>query len=157
MLSRIDSRFGDIGSIPAGELYDRVVSIACLEHLTNLPYVIAKCGLMLGPRGLFQAGIPMEGGFLWGLGWRMSTGLSFRLRHGLDYGEIMRHEHVSDANEIVSVVQYMFSRVTLKMFPLPVRHLSLYGYIEAQRPLLNRCKEILSQAAINKTGESGDD
>ena len=152
MLARIGSQYGDTDSIPAGESYDRIVSVACLEHLTDLPFVVARCGLMLGARGLFQAGIPMEGGFLWGLGWRISTGLSFRLRHGLDYGEIMRHEHVSDASEIVSVVQHLFSRVTLKMFPLPVRHLSLYCYLEAQTPLLDRCSAILSQAATGRTG-----
>ena len=55
--------------------------------------------LRLEADGVFQAGIPSEGGFLWGIAWRLSTGISYYLRTGLGYGVVMRHEHIDSAFE----------------------------------------------------------
>ena len=50
-----------------------------------------------------QACIPSEGGAFWWLSWRLSTGMSYYIRTGLDYGVAMRHEHVNTAPEIVAI------------------------------------------------------
>lgn len=144
MLAKVSTVYDDITAIPTEKKYDRIVSVATLEHLTDLPKSLARAGLLLNERGVFQAGIPSEGGFLWGTTWRTTVGINFRLRTGLDYGELMRHEHVNDAREIIGLVNYFFADVRVKWFPLPHRHLSLYGYIEARTPNITRCREILS-------------
>lgn len=89
---------------------------------------------MLKEYGVFQAGIPSEGGLLWGLSWRISTGLVFRLKTGLDWSEYMRHEHVSSAKEILQLIKFVFREVKISRFPLPFNHLSWYVYVEARFP-----------------------
>ena len=45
------------------DIYDGIFSIAALEHVTNLPQVLAKMGLLLTPGGVCVNAIPSEGGF----------------------------------------------------------------------------------------------
>ena len=140
---RIGSFYADITAVPPERRYDRVISVAVLEHLTDLPTAVAVAGLHLGDGGRFAAGIPSEGGFLWGLGWRCTTGLAYWLRTSRSYGVLMRHEHVSRADEIIRVIHVFFGNVTLRRFPLPLHHFSLYCYIDAQYPDRCRCQEFL--------------
>ncbi len=64
--------YDSVADIPADRRYARVISIAVLEHMENLPADIANAALLLDERGVFQAGIPSEGGFLWGAPHRRS-------------------------------------------------------------------------------------
>ena len=107
---------------------------------------MALAALKLKSGGVMQAGIPSQGGFLWWLGWRCTTGISYWLRTRLDYGQIMRHEHVNTAPEILAVVGHIFSDVRVRRFPLPFHMLSLYAYLEAREPDLARCAAILAAA-----------
>jgi SAM-dependent methyltransferase len=130
LLGCITNSYRSVFDIPAGVLYDRVFSIAVLEHLTDLPAVLARCVRMLAPGGIFQAGIPTEGGLLWGLGWRCVTGPAYRLRTGLDYSCLMRHEHVNRADEVSALVRHFFGGVKVTRYPAPLYHLSFYSYLE---------------------------
>jgi hypothetical protein len=80
-----------------------------------------------------RSAIPSEGGFLWTLGWRCTTGLEFRLRHGLDYGLMMAHEHVNDARDIETLLRGLFEEVQVKSFGVGLQ-LSLYRFLAARRP-----------------------
>lgn len=142
-LKRVREIFADIGAIPLNRRYDRIISIATLEHLEDLPRCLALSGILLSPAGIFQAGIPSEGGMLWGLSWRLSTGLAFRIRTGLRYKDLMRHEHINSAPEIIDLIRYFFQRVEVERFPLPLHHLSLYTYLVASLPNLERCRRFL--------------
>jgi hypothetical protein len=146
-LARVRSAYDSIHEIPSENRYRRIVSIAVLEHLTDLPRELARSALLLDDGGVFQAGIPSEGGFLWWLGWRFSTGLAYFLRTGLDYGKVMRHEHVNNAREILAMVSHLFEEVTVSRFPAPLSHLSFYTYLEARRPRLDLARELLGSAA----------
>jgi len=137
---RVRAIFRDIAEIPEPAAYDQVVSVAVLEHLTDLPGIMARAALLLRPGGVLRAGFPSEGGFLWGLGWRCTTGLAYRLRRGLDYGVIMRHEHVNSAPEILQLLHYFFAEVELARFPLPWHHLSFYTVASASSPHLDCCR-----------------
>lgn len=77
---------------------------------------------------------------MWALSWRLGRDLPMRLRAGLDYGELMRHEHVSTANEILAVVRAFFRNVSVGWWPLPHLQASLYGYVEANNPDLDFCR-----------------
>jgi hypothetical protein len=145
LLPRIRNIYHDVSEIPSDQKYDRITSIAALEHIEDLPRLTAMSGLILKPDGTFCAGIPSEGGFLWGFAWRTSVGLSFRLRTGMNYGELMRHEHVSGAKDIIAVVRHFFDNVYVSRFPFPLHHFSLYGYIEAGSPNVERCRDYLSR------------
>jgi hypothetical protein len=144
-LNKIRTCYGTVQDIPHEILYSRIFSIAVLEHLTNLPADIAKSALHLDHDGLFQCGIPSEGGFLWWLGWRLSTGIGYYLRTGLDYGIVMRHEHVNNAQEIIAIVRHFFEDVTISRFPTPCSHLSLYSYLEARGPYHARAQAFLDR------------
>lgn len=131
--------YKSVAEIPEQLRYDRIFSIAVLEHLTDLPRVVAMAALRLRAGGRFQAGIPSEGGLFWGLAWRISTGVSFRLRTGLPYKDLMRHEHVNRAAEILAICSWFFEEIKIKRFPTPFHHLSFYCVVEGRRPRSARC------------------
>ena len=137
---RVRRVYSSLEEIPQSASYDCIFSVAVLEHLTDLPFILARSGLLLRQGGTFRAGFPSEGGLLWGLAWRLTTGLEYRLRRGLRYGAIMRHEHLNTASEILTLLDYFYQRVEISRFPLPVEHLSFYTTATASAPRLNRCK-----------------
>jgi SAM-dependent methyltransferase len=133
---RIRDVYGDAGEVPADRRYDRITSVAALEHICDLPLVLARAARRLAPGGELRSAIPSEGGLLWTLGWRLTTGLEFRMRHGLDYGLLMAHEHVNDARDIETLIQALFDEVEIRSFGVG-RQLSLYRFIAARRPRLD--------------------
>jgi SAM-dependent methyltransferase len=136
LLGAVRAAYADIAEVPPARTYDRITSVASLEHICDLPLVLSRAARRLAPGGSLRAAIPSEGGFLWGLGWRATTGLEFRLRHGLDYGRLMAHEHVNDAREIETLVRALFEEVEVKSFGLG-RQLSLYRFLAARGPRLD--------------------
>jgi hypothetical protein len=118
--------------------------VAVLEHLDDLPMIVARAALLLRDDGVFQAGIPSEGGFLWTLAWRTTTGVAYWLRNRLDYGVLMHHEHLNTAAEIEAVVGHFFGKVEVARFPLPLRQLSFYSYLEARQPNADRARAYLA-------------
>jgi hypothetical protein len=147
MRDRIAHAYASISDIPEHVRYARVISVAVLEHVENLPDLVARSGLLLAGDGVFQAGIPAEGGMLWGLAWRSTTGIAYRLRTGLPYAPVMRYEHLNTAAEIIAILRHFFRSVALSWFPLPSQHLSFYCYIEARDPDLDACR---SQVAAHQ-------
>jgi hypothetical protein len=145
-LDQISSIYSSLQEIPQDKIYTRIISIATLEHMTNLPLEIALSATHMGDNSIFQAGIPSEGGFLWWLGWRCTTGISYWLRNRLDYGILMRHEHINKANEIIAIVGYFFENIKIKRFPIPFHSLSFYTYLEATKPHLNRVEQLITSA-----------
>jgi hypothetical protein len=143
--------YGDIAEIPQPAAYDQVLSIAVLEHLTDLPVVLAQSALLLSEGGSLRTGFPSEGGFLWGMAWRSTTGVAYRLQRGLDYGAIMRHEHVNSAPEILQLLDYFFAHVEVSRFPLRWHHLSFYTVASARSPRLDRCREWAARRHLGTT------
>jgi len=138
--SRLRHMYVDVQEIPQNVKYDWIFSVAVLEHLTDLPFLLARSGLLLRDGGTFRAGFPSEGGLLWGLAWRLTTGIEYRLRRGLDYGAIMRHEHLNTAGEILALLNHFFEQVEVLRFPSSFEHLSFYTTAIARRPRLDRCR-----------------
>ena len=134
--ARVRRIYADIGEIPAGPAYARITSVAALEHIIDLPFVLARAARLLVEGGSLRVAIPSEGGLMWRLGWSLTTGLEFRLRHGLDYGAFMRHEHINTAREIEGLIEALFDQVEIKSFGLG-RQFSLYRFIVAKGPRLD--------------------
>lgn len=143
-LKRVRNVYDDIMEVPATAKYDRIISVAVLEHICNLPEVVAKSGLLLSEGGTFRAGIPAEGTILWRLAWKSTTGVAFKRRHNLDYEVLMKYEHVNTAREIEDVLRYFFSDVRGKVFGL-ARALSLYQFYSCAKPRLNECRDYLAR------------
>jgi hypothetical protein len=152
-LSSIRNVYSDIDKVPNENQYRRIISVAVLEHVQDLPMTIAGCALRLEHDGTFQHGVPSEGGALWGAAWRLTTGLSYRMRTGLSYGTVMRHEHINTAPEIASIVRHFFEDVNLTRFPLPFFHGSLFTHIHATNPKIGVSEAYL---AYRKQRFSGD-
>lgn len=64
LLGRVRNIYSDISEVPGNCCYDRITSVATLEHVCNLPEVIARSGLLLKENGVFRASVPSEGTFL---------------------------------------------------------------------------------------------
>jgi len=140
ILGKVRNIYSDISEVPNSCRYDRITSIATLEHICNLPEVIARSGLLLAENGVLRASVPSEGTLLWTLGWKLTTGLEFKLRHGLDYSLLMKHEHVNTAKEIEEVLHYFFKRIKCKVFGLS-KSISIYRYYECHNPIIDRCRK----------------
>ncbi len=142
---RLRCIYADLAGVPDHQRYDCIVAIAILEHMTDLPFLLARSAMLLGDGGTFRAGFPSEGGLLWGLAWRLTTGIEYRLRRGLDYGALMRHEHVNTAAEILALLRFFYDHVEVSRFPLPFFHLSFYTAAVASRPRLNCCRALCAE------------
>lgn len=125
-------------------LYDKVASVAVLEHLEDLPAVVAASALHLAPGGIFAAGIPSEGGLLWELGWRSTTARAFRRDYDLDYGRLMAWEHINSAAEIQAVIEALFERTRVKRFPGPTISSSVYTAIFATGPRVDLARRLIA-------------
>ena len=145
--ARVRHCYRDIFQIPGERRYERIISIATFEHLTDLPMVVAKAGLLLADGGSLRVAIPGEGGLLWTLGYRLTNGIEFRCRYGLDYERIMRYEHVNTADEIEAVLKYFFARVSWRVFGLN-RMFSFYRFYECHALDRGRCAAFLKERGV---------
>ena len=58
ILKRVKNIYSDISEVPGSCRYDRITSVATLEHVCNLPDVIAQSGLLLAENGVLRASVP---------------------------------------------------------------------------------------------------
>jgi SAM-dependent methyltransferase len=151
-LASVRQIYDQISEIPPERQYDRILSVAVLEHMLDLPKEIALACTHLRDDGVFCGGFPTEGGWLWQMAWRYGTGAAFRRRTGLDYAVMMRHEHVNTAEEIENCVRYYFHDVAMVRFPIQLRFLSLYTFVLATGPHRTRCSQFLAGC---RNGERG--
>jgi len=152
-LGRIRDVYHDITEIPTSTRYDRITSVAVLEHVCDLPELVARSGLLLTEGGTFRAGIPSEGTILWRLGWQMTTALDFRARYHLDYQVLMKYEHVNTAREIEEVLRYFFAEVRARVFGLG-RSLSFYQFFACSKPRRDRCDAFLKSKTAGQLTSS---
>jgi hypothetical protein len=145
-LARVRNIYDDILEIPLGARYERITSVAVLEHICNLPEVVAQSGLLLVEGGQFRAGIPSEGTILWRLGWKSTTALAFKRRYNLDYEVLMKHEHVNTAREIEDVLRYFFVEIRGSVFGF-ARALSFYQFYACTEPRREECRTYLEGRA----------
>ncbi len=141
-LGRVRNIYKDISDIDPRNEYGRITSIAVLEHILNLPEVIARSVLLLREEGIFQAAIPSEGTWLWKLGTRY-PGREFRKKYGLDYQVLMKYEHVNDAADIEEVLEFFFGEIKYRVFGLS-KSVSFYRYYECFRPDRERARRFIA-------------
>ena len=133
----IQNKFQDLHSLPTTNKYDKIISIACLEHVLNLEEHLYKVKFHLSPDGKFVAAIPAEGEFMWWLCWRISTGVAFWLKYRLDYGVIMRYEHINSAEKISCLLRSSFQNVEQLSFPFRLKHFRIYLFFKCSNPIFD--------------------
>jgi hypothetical protein len=142
--NRVRNFYKDLFQIKGEQVYKRVVSIATFEHLTDLPMVVAKTGVLLKSGGVLRAAIPNEGTIFWKLGYSLTNGIEFRLRYKLDYHQIMQHEHVNTADQIEKVLQYFYSSCQCKVMGVS-RQVGFYRFYACHSPSVDRCLSFLKE------------
>ena len=150
LLHRIRNIYSDISEVPSDHRYDRITSVATFEHICDLPTVVARCGLLLEAGGQLRAAIPSEGTLLWTLGWKLTTGLEFKVKYGIDYGILMRHEHVNTAREIEEVLRHFFANIECRVMGIS-RSLSFYQFFACDAPDLDRCRSIVGAGDVTSS------
>lgn len=123
--------------------YDRIISCAVLEHIANLPEVVAHSCLLLKDDGVFSAAIPSQARFLWTMAYKLSTGIEFRLKYKLDYDVIMNYEHINTQKEIIEVCDYFFDSVKKSLFGV-CDELSIYTHLSCRKPNRQRAMDYLA-------------
>lgn len=142
LLQKVRNTFDDIGEIDSTHKYNRIISIATFEHICDLPQVVAKSCLLLDNDGTLRVAIPNEGTILWKLGWKLTTGLEYKLKYGLNYKVLMEYEHVNTADEIEFVLKHFYKSVKHKVFGIN-RKLAFYRFYECQLPDIEKAKAFL--------------
>ena len=137
-IHRVNTIYNDMSEV-FGK-YDRIISIATFEHIHNLPYVMAMCGLLLKPEGVLRVAIPSQGSLAWKLAYTLSTGIVFRIKYNLRYELLMRYEHINTWQEIHALLGYFYTYIHAKYLGLSPR-LSLYHFYECKDPIVLRCQE----------------
>ncbi len=133
--------YKDIDEVSKTSLYDRIISVAVLEHITDLPQLIAKSCLHLEKNGVFQAAIPNEGTIMWRMG-TMYTGRGFKKKYGLDYQVLMQHEHLNTAKEIHTILNYFFEEIKCNVYGIS-KAFAFYRYYECRKPKMKSVASFL--------------
>lgn len=141
--NRIREVYQDIDEISETQKYDRIITIAAFEHITDLPKVVAKTCIHLNDNGTLRVSIPNEGTFLWKMGYTLTTGVEFKMKYGLDYSVLMNYEHVNTADEIEEVLRYFYVKVKCSCFGIN-RGLALYRFYECTNPKPEIAKQYLN-------------
>ena len=127
--NKVRSQYSSINNVPKKNLYEKILAIAVLEHIENLNSFLFEVKKHLKPNGKLIIEIPAEGEFLWWLGWRLTTGIGFWLKYRLDYGVIIRYEHINSAEKVISSIKEYFVIENISSFPLNFKNMRLYIHI----------------------------
>ena len=115
--------------------YERIISCAVLEHMTDLPEFLYISSKKLKKKGYHQHAIPCEGYPVWNLTWFLFSGLIFKIKYGYSFSYIKNHEHVNNYDEMIALIKFFYSDVKIKFsYPFYNKYLSFYANIKFKNP-----------------------
>jgi SAM-dependent methyltransferase len=134
---------GDAYMLPfRDESTDCVLSVYNFEHLKLLPDSLSEIHRVLKPEGELLIGIPMEGGFLYGIGRRLTSKRYMEKKYGIDYDAIVHWEHWNNFREIIKMIRnnFLIDEERFLPFPfLPLAHLNVIYCLRTQpKPVSSR-------------------
>ena len=131
---KIHKLFKNINQTKAKD-YDRIISCAVLEHITDLPEYLCTSSLKMKKNGYQQHSIPCEGYPMWDISWFLFNGILFKLKYGYSFKYIQKHEHVNNFDEIISLIRFFYKNVKVKFsYPFFNKYLSFYANIKFSNP-----------------------
>lgn len=146
-LKLINTVYNSIYEIKNSEQYNRIISIATFEHITDLPLVVAKSCLLMKKDGCLRVAIPNEGSLIWKLAYELTTGIEFKIMYNLKYSTLMNYEHVNTAREIEDILNYFFGSVKQSHFGLN-KQLSFYRFFECTKPEITKAVNYIESQKI---------
>lgn len=131
-IKKVRNIYNDISEIKEEKVYDRIITVATFEHILNLPEVVEKSKSLLKDSGVLRVAVPNEGTLLWTLGWKLTTGIEYRLKYNLDYSILMKYEHCNTSSEIEAVLKHYYKDVKRSVFGIS-KALGFYCYYECRK------------------------
>lgn len=116
---------GDAYALPfASGSVDCVLSVYHFEHVRRLADSLEEIHRVLKPEGELLVGIPLEGGWLYGIGRRLTSQRYMEKKYGIDYQAVVRWEHWNDFPEIEMRLEEKFRirerrYLPFSFFPFP--------------------------------------
>ena len=131
---RINKSFKSINNVK-NKYYDRIISCAVLEHLTDLPEYLYISSLKMKKNGYQQHSIPCEGYPTWNLTWFLFSGVLFKIKYGYSFKIIQEYEHVNNFDEIISLIAFFYKDIKIRYsYPLYNKYLSFYANLKFKNP-----------------------
>jgi SAM-dependent methyltransferase len=109
----------DLPALESG-VYDRVVAFHVLEHLPDLPAALRQVRRVMRDGAVFDVVLPCEGGFMYGIGRRVTTARFFKKKFHRDFTKFIAQEHVSTVAEILSLLNTEFEAEGTVYYPTRV-------------------------------------
>jgi len=100
---------------------DIVICFYVLEHLAPMEKYLSEIIRILKPGGQLVAGIPTEGGILWGLGRYFSSRRYIKKHSSLNPDKIICWEHPNFASEIIESLNTKMQLLKIKFWPFWIK------------------------------------
>ena len=116
---------GDAYALPfASRSIDCVLSVYHFEHVRRLSDSLQEIHRVLKPEGELLVGIPLEGGWLYRFGRRLTSQRYMEKKYGIDYHAVVLWEHWNDFAEIEKRLEEKFQiwerrYLPFHFFPFP--------------------------------------
>lgn len=106
---------------------DCVLSLYNFEHLKLLPDSLSEIHRVLKPEGELLIGIPIEGGFFYGIGRRLTSKPYMERKYAIDYDAIVQWEHWNTCREVMEAIGKHFIIRNSRYLPffIPSIHLNV--------------------------------
>jgi len=115
-------------------VFQTVISIYNLEHISDLDLVQREVHRVLKTGGRFLVVLPCEGGLFWNLGRELTTRPQIQKKYGINYDKVIAFEHVWDYPGVVGQLKesHLFRLDLIQMFPfrIPTHNLNLIACLQ---------------------------
>lgn len=129
---------GDCSKIPLKkESLDVIIASHILEHLPDLAGDLQELSRVLKKSGKFIVVLPCDPGLLWRLSSYITPSRWRLKRIGIDYDEVMRHEHVNSFKKCKTELQrfFIFEDEMYYPFLIPSFHVNLLCCLTLRKKL----------------------
>jgi 2-polyprenyl-3-methyl-5-hydroxy-6-metoxy-1,4-benzoquinol methylase len=134
--SKVKIKITDGKTIPlASESVDNIIASHILEHAKNIDSLLYDFKRVLKKDGKLLVVIPCDPGMLWKILSKMSPSKRRLQMNGLNYEQIMKHEHVNEAKVVIKKLKNNFKISKINYFPffIPFINTNLIIGIECKK------------------------
>tara|TARA_B100000989_G_C19512264_1_gene459744 strand:+ start:260 stop:1000 length:741 start_codon:yes stop_codon:yes gene_type:complete len=150
LTKRINNAYESLTKCP-NKYYDRIISCAVLEHITDLPDYLYESKKKMKENGIQQHSIPCEGYPMWNIPWFIFSGSIFKFKYGHSFKHVMKHEHINTFDEIFAMIKFFYKDVEVKFsYPFYSKYLSFFANIKFSNPNSSNINKYVKLKKQNK-------